>query len=60
MYEEQRMMSEGVPFSEAVLLCDSLRRDIVLGRITNEDNSPKHVCKCGGSGNCPNCPNRTI
>lgn len=58
MYEEQHMMSKGVPFSEAVLLCNSMRRDIALGRLGNENNSRKHICKCGGAGNCPDCPNK--
>lgn len=58
MYEEQRMMSEGIPFPEASMICNSTRRDMVFGRTGNEDNSRKHVCKCGGAGNCPGCPNK--
>lgn len=58
MYKEQRLMAAGVPFSEAAPLCNSLRRDMALGRLDPEDSEEKHVCKCGGSGNCSNCPNR--
>lgn len=58
MYEEQRLMSCGVPFSEASGICQSLRRDIAMGRMKGESDPLDHVCKCGGSHNCPDCPNR--
>ena len=58
MYEEQRLMASGVPFSEASSLCQSLRKEIALGRFDPADHPLKHNCKCGGAGNCPDCPNR--
>lgn len=57
MYEEQKLIAAGVPFSEAFPLCVSARRDIALGRL--EAELEEHgTCKCGGVGNCPDCPNR--
>lgn len=58
MYEEQELLAAGVPYSEVLPLCNSMRRDIAMGRLGNENNSKAHVCKCGGAGNCPDCPNR--
>ncbi len=57
MYEEQRLMASGLPFSEAFSLCSSLRREGNLDEFM-ESNEKHHTCKCGGNGNCPDCPNR--
>lgn len=57
MYEEQRLLAAGDPFSEVLPMCNSMRREIALGRMTAE-HPEKHTCKCGGSGNCQDCPNR--
>lgn len=58
MYEEQRMIADGVPFSEASGIFQSLRREIAMGRFDKKDHPLNHTCKCGGQGNCPDCPNR--
>lgn len=26
--------------------------------VMKNDNGTEHGCKCGGSGNCPDCPNK--
>lgn len=57
MYEEQRMMASGVPFSEALGLCAERRRAEATGRLEAELDA-HHSCKCGGVGNCPDCPNK--
>ncbi len=54
MYEKQRLMAEGVPFSEASGICRSLRREAAM----EGPGEKGHICKCGGSGNCPDCPNK--
>lgn len=58
MYEEQRLISSGVPFSEASGICRSLRREAAMGRMDEKDHPLNHTCKCGGAGNCLDCPNR--
>lgn len=58
MYEEQRPMADGIPFSEFFGIFQSLRREIAMGRFDKKDHPLNHSCKCGGSGNCPDCPNR--
>lgn len=58
MYEEQKLMSLGVPFSEAQGICQSLRREIAMGRFDEKDHPLNNNCKCGGAGNCHDCPNR--
>ena len=60
MYEEQRLMAAGLPFSEASSMCQSFRRETAMGRIDKEDHPLNHTCKCGGIGNCPNCPNKSL
>lgn len=57
MYEEQRMIADGVPFSETSGICQSLRREIAMGRFDEKEHHANHTCKCGGQGNCPDCPN---
>lgn len=52
MYEEQRMIAGGVPFSEAS------RREIAMGRFDGKEYPVNHTCKCSGQGNCPDCPNK--
>lgn len=58
MYEEQRMIASGVPFSEASGICQSLRREIAMGRFDEKEYPVNHTCKCSGQGNCPDCPNK--
>lgn len=60
MYEEQRMMAAGVPFSEAFPMCRDIHKEIAMGRLDPIEHTQEehHSCKCGGSGNCPNCPNK--
>lgn len=58
MYEEQRLMAAGVPFSEASGLCKALRREAAMGRLDDEAPEETHNYKCGGIGNCPGRPNR--
>ena len=58
MYEEQRMMASGVPFSEASGIRRSLRREATMGRPDEQGHPLHHTCKCGGAGNCPDCPNK--
>lgn len=55
MYEEQRMIAAGVPFSESYSMCRDIRKEIAMGRFDPIDH---HSCKCGGIGNCPDCPNK--
>lgn len=59
MYEEQRAIENGMPFSEAVLMCKDIKKETAMGRFGPVEPTEKehHACKCGGSGNCPNCPN---
>lgn len=60
MYGEQRLMETGMPFSEAVLMCRDVCKEKTMGRFEMVDPAPKehHTCKCGGSGNCPDCPDK--
>lgn len=60
MYEEQRLMAAGMPFSEAVLMSRDVYKERTMGRFeTVEPTAAEHhTCKCGGVGNCPDCPNR--
>ena len=53
MYEEQRMLASGVPFSEVLGLCAEKRKEEAF-----QKPEKPHKCTCGGSGNCPGCPNR--
>lgn len=57
MYEEQKMMAAGVPFSEALGLCAAQRRAEATKHLEAELED-RHTCKCGGTGNCPNCHNK--
>ncbi len=57
MYEEQKMMSAGVPFSEVLGLCAAKRQAEATSRLEAKLED-RHTCKCGGVGNCPECPNR--
>ena len=56
MYEEQRLMAKGVPFSEVQGICQSLHRGIAMGRFDPAEHPAN--CKCGGLSNCPDCPHR--
>lgn len=60
MYEEQRLMAAGMPFSEAVLMCRDVYKEQTMGRFEMVDPTEEehHTCKCGGVGNCLDCPNR--
>lgn len=59
MYEEQFLISRGCPFSEAVSLCHSLRKEQKLDEFMWELQRPaEHVCHCGGVGDCKDCPHR--
>lgn len=57
MYEEQKMMAAGVPFSEALGLCAAQRRAEATGHL-EAGLEDRHTCKCGGTGNCQDCPNK--
>lgn len=57
MYEEQKMIADGVPFSEVLGLCAAKRRAEATSRLEAEMEE-RHTCKCGGFGNCSDCPNK--
>lgn len=59
MHEEQFLISRGCPFSEAVSLCHSLRKEQKLDEFMRDLQWPaEHVCHCGGVGDCKDCPRR--
>ncbi len=48
MYEEQRLIAAGMPFSDAVSLCHSLRKEQKLDEFMRDIQRPvEHVCHCG-------------
>lgn len=57
MTDERRLFSERIPPEDSTLNCCSTQREVVLPDYVLQQKNP-HVCKCGGSGNCPDCPNR--
>lgn len=57
MTEERRLMASGMPLEDAISNCHALRREGTLREFVAE-HEEHHACKCGGAGNCPDCPNR--
>lgn len=53
-------MSMGLPYSEAFAMARDTDKEIALGRMKISDvcKMTDHICRCGGQGNCPDCPNR--
>lgn len=58
MTEERRLMAAGMPPEDAISMCNDLRRDGTLREFVQREESGRHVCRCGGVGICPDCPNR--
>ncbi len=61
MSEERRILEAGVPLEDAISLCHALRREGSLSdfasRLETECRN-RRLCRCGGKGTCPDCPNR--
>lgn len=57
MTDERRLMTAGMPLEDAISNCCAMRREGTLPEFVSEQEN-HHVCKCGGIGNCPDCPNR--
>jgi len=53
MTEERRLLATGRPLEDIISDCHALRREAAARETEN-----RHVCKCGGVGNCPDCPNK--
>lgn len=53
MYEEQFLISRGCPFSEAVPLCHSLRKEQKLDDFMRDVRAEEHKCNCGEK--CEHC-----
>lgn len=52
---DQALIAEGIPFSEAYPMRRDVEKEISLGRMSGDDfqEMKKHMCKCGGR--CENC-----
>lgn len=58
MTDERRLLAAGMPLEDAISNCHALRREGRLAEfVIREEN--RHICKCGGSGKCEDCPNRS-
>ena len=57
MTEERRLMATGMPPEDAISICNDLRRGGALTAFVSKEES-NHACKCGGAGNCPDCPSK--
>ena len=57
MTDERRLMAAGMPLEDAISNCYAMRREGDLPEFVSEQEN-RHACKCGGAGNCPDCPNR--
>lgn len=57
MTEERRLLATGMPLDEIICTCHALRRDGTLPEFVAR-REERHVCHCGGAGNCPDCPNK--
>lgn len=53
MTEERRLLATGKPLEDIISDCHALRREV----LPREEES-RHVCRCGGSCNCADFPNR--
>lgn len=53
MYEEQRLIAAGMPLSDAVSLCHSLRKEQKLDEFMKDARAEEHVCHCGEK--CEHC-----
>lgn len=60
MTEERRLLRTGMPLEDIISTCHTLRRDGTLPEFVASEEAKRgdHQCKCGGTGNCPDCPNR--
>ena len=56
MTEERRLLATGMPLDEIINTCHALRRDSALPEFVADKE--RHACRCGGAGNCPDCPNK--
>lgn len=57
MTEERRLLAAGMPLEDAISTCQALRREGSLEEFAARKEN-RHICKCGGSGKCADCPNR--
>ena len=57
MTEERRLLTTGMPLEDIVSNCCAIRREGTLREFV-EKCERQNACKCGGAGNCPDCPNR--
>lgn len=59
MTEERRLLAAGMPLEDAISNCHAMRREGTLSDfVSNEEAKRHHICKCGGTGRCPDCPNK--
>lgn len=59
MTEERRLIATGMPLEDAISNCHAMRRNGKLDKfVRTEEHNNRHVCKCGGSNDCADCPNK--
>ena len=58
MTDERRLMAAGMPLEGSISNCCTMRLEETLPEFVSEQKN-HHECKCGGTGNCPDCPNRS-
>ena len=59
MTEERRLLAAGMPLEDAISNCHALRREGSLPEfVERQERENRHLCRCGGAGKCPDCPNR--
>lgn len=56
MTDERRLMAAGMPLEDAISNCCAMRREGTLTEFVSEQEN-RHEYKCGGTGNCSDCPN---
>ena len=56
MTYERRLLASGMPLEDAISNCHALRREGGLQEFVAKQE--QHICQCGGTGHCPDCPNK--
>lgn len=57
MTEERRPLSKAMPPEAAISSRYSMRQESTPKKSFRQQEE-HHNCKCGGIGNCPDCPNK--
>lgn len=58
MTDERRLLASGMPLEDAISNCYAMRREGTLPEFIRQQEK-RHVCQCGGTGICPDCPNKS-